>query len=193
MYLCRMGKFTLFPFPIFDLVHVQHIRLFWYRWTAVYLNSFYPVIGRREQLLPEQIITVYNLGTGIHYSVHSFQCECTMLIKRWVLFYSNSQGRCGGLFFPFDSDLSEVFTNSRISSSNFWRHFWPNIWLIFHLIICIFRLFLWYFEDSISSRKTNILYNRSSRFMKILLRLRSSKCSYIRSFLAVSPKMMVLK
>ena len=39
-------KFLLpLPFPIFDLVHVQSISFFRYRWTAVYKNSIYPVTG----------------------------------------------------------------------------------------------------------------------------------------------------
>ena len=38
------GKSSFTPFPIFDLMHML-ICLFQYRWTAVYLNSSYPVTG----------------------------------------------------------------------------------------------------------------------------------------------------
>ena len=48
------GKKVLLPlpFPIFDLVHVQFICFFRYRWTAVYPNSFYPVT-----VLPITVVT----------------------------------------------------------------------------------------------------------------------------------------
>ena len=38
------GGDLLLPLPS-DLVHVQFICLFPYRWTVVYMNSFYPVTG----------------------------------------------------------------------------------------------------------------------------------------------------
>ena len=57
------GKKVLLPlpFPIFDLVHMQFICFFRYRWTAVYPNSFYPETG-----LPVKITAVTQTA---HYPV----------------------------------------------------------------------------------------------------------------------------
>ena len=64
-----VGGISFYPspkFPIFDLVHVQLVCLFQYKWTAVYLNSFYPVTGlpTKRTAVTRTAHNLVNFGTG---------------------------------------------------------------------------------------------------------------------------------
>ena len=69
------------PFPIFDLVHMQVILSnFWYRWTAVYPNSFYPVTAlpikrtavTRTACYPVTWLPVHTLFLHVHHAFYYY-------------------------------------------------------------------------------------------------------------------------
>ena len=109
-------------FPIFDLVHVQLIWLFWYRWTTVDQNSFYPVTGLSMKrtaypvtLVPEhsflwmcimlflikpkicEFYCTLNQTAGVvgnkAISVHIFVCSAMGYVKRAVGFLKCGKGK----------------------------------------------------------------------------------------------------
>ena len=80
------------PLPyIFDLVQMQFICFFWYRWTAVYPNSFYPVTGLpiKRTAVTQTAHYPVAFGIGPKFSLH---VHCTVYTyfnttqNIWVLF-----------------------------------------------------------------------------------------------------------
>ena len=86
------------PFPIFDLVHVQTIWSFGHRWPAVSPKQLLPGkwhYRRREQLLPEQLIT-RNLWYRSIISLHVHHAYLNIAQNIWV--YSTLPHRAGWVF-----------------------------------------------------------------------------------------------
>ena len=87
-------------------MHVQYVQFIWsfrYWWTAGYQNSFYPmynwITDEENSCYPNSSLPENRWYWSI-ISLHMHHAYLNIAQNKWVLFYSNSQGRCGGQFFP---------------------------------------------------------------------------------------------
>ena len=110
------GNFSLLPllFPIFDILHVQLIWLFRYRWTAAYQNSFYSVIGLPMKRTAYYPVTLVPLAPRLAQNI-------------WVLFYCNPQGGWGwwgGQSFLSIPCVSALAVTCQNCFPNFTDYYW---------------------------------------------------------------------
>ena len=150
--------FLPLPFPSFDLVHMQLIWLFQYRWTAVYPNSFYPGSWiTRKAYFPVTLVLVSNCLCHLH---HAY-----LKIAQNVRVYStlNSDPQ----FFPLNSMNSISEWLVRICFQ-YRRFSWQLVHGILRLklidISSFLQLFLLDLKDSISGR---ILSRRNPTWMQM--------------------------
>ena len=107
------GNFSLLPllFPIFDILHVQLIWLFRYRWTAAYQNSFYSEIGLPMKRTAYYPVTLVPLAPRLVQNI-------------WVLFYCNPQGGWGGQSFLSIPCVSALAVTCQNCFPNFTDFYW---------------------------------------------------------------------
>ena len=110
------GTFELLPlpFPILDLVNMQLIWLFGYRWTPVYQNSFFLVNGLPMKRTADTWTTYYPVAL-VWYIVFSAPAYLNIAQNIWSLFYSNPcTGRVGWVIFSLYLCESALTVTSQI-------------------------------------------------------------------------------